>query len=141
MKSVRVLFPFVCLVCFVVPLAASPEIDVVQKQLAAFNRHAAEEVVACYAEDIKWRSIGDDSMTVEGADRASILEWLRGYFKSLPSVKSELFDVSQNGPYVVFREHAMWKARDGSDRSQTAIGVFEVRDGLVKRAWYFPAVK
>jgi hypothetical protein len=132
---------FAGLACFVIPLFASPEIDVVQKQLEAFNRHSAAEVVACYAENIKWRSIDGDSVSVEGTDRASILEWLTGYFKSLPSVHSELSDVSQNGPYVVFRERAAWTGKDGKPRAQTAIGVFEVRDGVVQRAWYFPAVR
>lgn len=55
-------------------------------------------------------------------------------------MRSELLEVNQTGPHVVFRERANWTGTDGQLRSQTAIGVFEVRDGLVRRAWYFPAV-
>lgn len=127
--------------CLVASLRASPETDVIQKQLAAFNRHSADEVVACYAEDIKWRSIDGDEVSIEGDGRESIRTWLTGYFKSLPTVKSELLEINQTGAHVVFREHATWTGKDGKPRGQTAIGVFEVRDGLVKRAWYFPAIR
>jgi hypothetical protein len=123
------------------PPASSPEIDVVRKQLEAFNRHSPDDVVACYAEKIKWLSIDGDQVATEGDGRESIRTWLTGYFKSLPTVKSELLEVNQTGPHVVFRERASWTAKDGSPRSQTAIGIFEVRDGLVQRAWYYPAAK
>jgi uncharacterized protein YciI len=121
--------------------ATSPEIDVVRKQLEAFNRHSPDDVVACYAENIKWLSIDGDQVATEGDGRESIRTWLAGYFKSVPTVKSELIEINQTGPHVVFRERASWTARDGTPRSQTAIGVFEVRDGLVQRAWYYPAAK
>jgi uncharacterized protein YciI len=123
------------------PPATSPEIDVVRKQLEAFNRHSPDDVVACYAENIKWLSIDGDKVATEGDGRESIRTWLAGYFKSLPTVKSEFLEINQTGPHVVFRERASWTARDGTPRSQTAIGVFEVRDGLVQRAWYYPAVR
>lgn len=121
--------------------ASSPEIEVVRRQLEAFNRHSPDDVVACYAEKIKWLSIDGDNVSTEGDGRESIRTWLTGYFKSLPSVKSELLEINQTGPHVVFRERASWTAKDGTPRSQTAIGVFEVREGLVQRAWYYPAVK
>lgn len=121
--------------------ASSPEIDVVRKQLEAFNRHAPDDVVACYAEKIKWLSIDGDQVSTEGDGRESVRTSLTGYFKSLPSVKSELLEINQTGPHIVFRERASWTAKDGTPRSQTAIGVFEVREGLVQRAWYYPAVK
>lgn len=123
------------------PPASSPEIDLVRKQLAAFNRHSPDEVVACYAENIKWLSIDGDQVSTEGDGRESIRSWLAGYFKSLPSVQSELLEINQTGPHVVFRERASWTAKDGSPRSQTAIGIFEVRDGLVQRSWYYPALR
>jgi hypothetical protein len=123
------------------PAASSPEIDVVRKQLEAFNRHSADDVVACYAENIKWLSISGDQVSTEGDSREGIRTWLTGYFKSLPTVKSEFLEINQTGPHVVFRERASWTAKDGTPRSQTSIGVFEVRDGLVQRAWYYPAVR
>ena len=122
------------------PPASSPEIDVVRKQLEAFNRHSPDDVVACYAENIKWLSIDGDNVSTEGDGRESIRAWLKGYFESLPTVKSELLEINQTGPHVVFRERPSWIDKAGQPRSQTAIGVFEVRDGLVRRAWYFPVV-
>jgi hypothetical protein len=122
------------------PPADSPEIAVVRKQLEAFNRHSADDVAACYAENIKWLSIDGDKVSTEGDGREGIRMWLAGYFKSRPTVRSELLEINATGPHVVFRERASWTGKDGTPRSQTAIGVFEVRDGLVHRAWYYPAV-
>jgi hypothetical protein len=34
----------------------------------------------------------------------------------------------------------LWTGKSGR-RSQAALGVYEVRDGLVKRVWYYPAVE
>lgn len=123
------------------PPVDSPEIAVVRKQLEAFNRHTPDDVVACYAENIKWLTVDGDKVSTEGDGRESIRTWLTGYFKSLPTVKSEFLEINHTGPHVVFRERASWTAKDGSPRSQTAIGIFEVRDGLVQRAWYYPAVR
>ena len=123
------------------PPVDSPEIGVVRKQAEAFNRHAPDDVVACYADAVKWYNIDGDSVATESSGKESIRTWLTGYFKSFSTVKSELLELSQTGPHVVFRERASWTGKDGKPRSQTAIGVFEVRDGLVQRAWYFPATR
>jgi len=123
------------------PAAASPEIAVVRRQVEAFNRHSADDVVACYAENIKWVNVDGDTVSTEGEGRESIRTWLAGYFKSFATVKSELIEINQTGPHVVFRERASWLGKDGKPRSQTSIGIFEVRDGLIRRAWYYPAAK
>ena len=44
------------------------------------------------------------------------------------------------GPYVAIRERVSWTAKSGR-RTQTALGVYEVRDGRVRRVWYYPAVR
>ena len=67
--------------------------------------------------------------------------WLAGYFKSLPDVRSEMFDITQTGVFVSYRERASWTAKDGKPRAQQALAVYEMRDGLIVRVWYFPAVR
>lgn len=121
---------------------SSPEIAVVRASLAAFNARDADAVVSHYADDITWTSIGADGKTsVDGDSRESIRKWLVGYFKSLPDIRSEITDVAQTGAYVSFRERATYTAKDGTRRVQSSLGVYEVRDGKIKRAWYFPAVR
>lgn len=122
-------------------VASSPEIAVVRASVAAFNAHDIDALTAHYAEDIKWLSVDSEKQSIEADNRAAIREWLVGYFKSVPDVRSEISDVTQTGPHVSFRERASWTAKDGSRRAQSAIAVYEVREGKIKRAWYFPAAR
>ena len=123
------------------PPAATPEIAVVRAALAAYNSHDAAAVAAHYADDIKWFSVAGDKQSVEGDGRAAIEKWLAGYFKSLPDVRAEISEVAQTGPHVSFRERVTWTAKDGTRRAQSALGIYEVSDGKVRRAWYFPAAR
>ncbi len=120
----------------------SPEAAVVRSALAAYNTRDAAALAAHYAEDIAWFGIGaDGKQSVEGEGRAAVEKWLTGYFKNQPDVTAELSDLAQTGPHVSFRERVTWTAKDGAKRVQSAFGVYEVRDGKIKRAWYFPAAR
>lgn len=121
---------------------ASPEAAVVRSALAAYNTRDAAALAAHYAADIAWFGIGaDGKQSVEGEGRAAVEKWLTGYFKNTPDVTAELSDLAQTGPHVSFRERVTWTAKDGTKRAQTAFGVYEVRDGKIKRAWYFPPAR
>jgi uncharacterized protein (TIGR02246 family) len=122
--------------------ATTPEVAVVRAALAAYNKHDAAAVAALYADDIAWFSVGaDGKQSVEGDGREAIEKWLTGYFKNLPDVRAEITDVTQTGSHVSFRERVTWTAKDGTKRAQSSIGIYEVRDGKVKRAWYFPSAR
>lgn len=118
--------------------AVSPEIDVIRAQVDAYNRHDADAVGRLLAPDVKWLSLEGDKVAVEGNGREAVRTWLAGYFRSFPDVKSEMFEISQTGPYVSYRERASWTAKDGTKRAQQAHATYEVRGGLIARAWYFP---
>lgn len=119
--------------------AETTEVEVVRRAIAAFNAHDAEAFAALCAEDVKWLGVDGDSLSVDGAGRESIREWLAGYFGSLPDVRSDVSSLTQSGAHVAFHEHVTWTAGDGSPRAQSALGVYEIRDGAIRRAWYFPS--
>lgn len=121
------------------PPLATLEVAVVRAALAAYNTHNAAAVAAHYADDIKWFGVTADKHSLEGEGRAAVEKWLEGYFKSVPDVRAEISDVTQTGPHVSFRERVVWTAKDGTRRAQNALGIYEVRDGKIARAWYFPA--
>jgi hypothetical protein len=123
------------------PPLATPEVAVVRAALAAYNTHEAAAVAAHYAGDIKWFGVAGDKQSLEGEGRAAVEQWLAGYFKSVPDVRAEISDVTQTGSHVSFRERVTWTAKDGTRRVQSALGIYEVRDGKIARAWYFPAVR
>lgn len=119
-----------------------PPAEVVRAMTAAFNRHDPAAVAALLAPEVKWYSVGDGKdLSIEGESRAALQKWLEGYFQSVPDVKSEIFDLNVVGPRVMFRERATYTAKDGQKRVQESISVYEVKDGLIQRAWYFPPEK
>ena len=120
---------------------AADEAAVVRAHVAAFNLHNPAAVAATLAPGVKWLALEGDQFTVEGEGRAAVETWLAGYFKSLPDVHSEIFDLTQTGPFIAYRERASWTGKDGKPRALQALAIHEVRDGLIARVWYYPAVK
>ena len=45
-----------------------------------------------------------------------------------------------SGSFVAIREHVRWQTETG-EKSQAALAVYEVRDGKIRRVWYYPAEK
>jgi len=44
------------------------------------------------------------------------------------------------GPWVSVRERARWSTSTGM-RSQASMSVYEVREGVLRRVWYYPEVR
>jgi hypothetical protein len=122
--------------------ADTPEVSVVRAALSAYNQRDAAAVAAHYTDDIAWFNVDKDGkQSVEGQGREAIQKWLAGYFRSLPDVRAEISDVAQAGAHVSFRERVTWTAKDGTKRAQSSLGIYEVRDAKIQRAWYYPAAR
>ncbi len=119
----------------------TPEAVVLRAYLDAFNRHDADAVAAFCAEDFKWYSIDGDKSSTDAENRVQLRDWLTGYFKSLPTVRSEFLSIEQTGPHLSVRERVSWDNKAGVPVSQQAHGIYEIRDNLIRRVWYFPSVK
>lgn len=110
---------------------------VVEAQLQAFNRHDVAALAAGVAPDFVWLSVSGDSVAVEVRGRAEFERGMAAYFAELPDVRSTIEDAVVNGRFVAFRERVRWSGKDG-ERSQSALAVYEVEDGLIRRVWYYP---
>lgn len=119
---------------------ATPE-AAVRANAAAFNAQNVEALVATVAEEFAWFNVEGEKTTAETRGREALRSGMTGYFKSLPSAKSEIESLSVNGAFVSVKERAKWKSKGGEDRSQAALAIYEVREGLIKRVWYFPSQK
>lgn len=119
----------------------TPEAILLRAYLDAFNRHDADAVAAFCAENFKWYSIAGDKTSTDVASRPQLRDWLAGYFKSLPTVRSDFLAVEQTGPFLTVRERASWDNREGRRVAQQALGVYEIREGLIQRVWYYPSLK
>lgn len=119
----------------------TPEAILLRAYLDAFNRHEADAVAAFCAETFKWHSLEGDKASIDAESRTQLRDWLTGYFKSLPTVRSEFLTIDQAGPFLSVRERASWENKAGQRVSQQGFGVYEIRDGLIQRVWYYPSVK
>lgn len=121
--------------------ADAPEMATVRAYVAAYNAHDIDAVVKLLHPEFVWLNVEGDALVVEVRGPEAVRESLAGYFKSLPTARSEIETISALGPWVTVRERAHWKAKDGGARSQAAMSVYEVREGLLRRVWYYPSVQ
>jgi ketosteroid isomerase-like protein len=119
----------------------TPEAVVLRTYLDACNRLDADAVAALCAENFTWLNVEGDKLTPEVQGRSTLHEWLVGYYKKLPSARSEFLSIEQAGPFLTVRERASWENKEGKRLFQQALGIYEIRDGLIQRVWYFPSVK
>lgn len=114
--------------------------QIVREFEAAFNKHDAAAMLALLAADAQWLSVKGSQMATEVEGKIALEKWLQGYFKSCPSCRSSFEQVMPAGSYVTVHEKATWESKSGP-KMQKSLGVYEVRDGLIRRVWYFPAEK
>jgi hypothetical protein len=122
----------------------------IQQYIDAFNAHDPDAVGKTLANDVLWMSLSGDKVSVDGTGRDAVVTWLRGYFKSLPDVRSRViarpaFLEGANfspGRYFALREAPAWTGKDGKERSQASWAMFELNDaGLIQRVWYHATEK
>jgi hypothetical protein len=115
-------------------------IRVVRAYIDAFNRHDIPAMAERVGEEFVWFNVTSDRATVEVKGRDSLRKTLANYFRGTPTVRSEIEGIVSAGDYVSFRERASWTSLLGQ-RSQSSLAVYEVKGGLITRAWYYPAAK
>ena len=125
------------------PAAAEAEaepIRVVRAYIEAFNAHNIPALAERVSPDFVWFNVTSDRATVEVKGRDALRKNLGNYFEHTPTVRSEIDGVASAGAYVSFRERATWNTLLGQ-KSQTSLEIYEVKEGLITRAWYYPAAK
>ena len=123
------------------PAEAEPEpVRVVRAYIDAFNQHDIPAMADRVGPYFVWFNVTSDRATVEVKGRDSLRKTLANYFRGTPTVRSEIDGIVSAGDYVSFRERATWTSLLGQ-RSQSSLAVYEVKGGLITRAWYYPAAK
>ena len=112
----------------------------VRDYVSAFNKQDLDTMLGMVSGDIQWLSVAGDKITVETEGKARLRESLAAYFKSMPTVKSELEWVQVTASRVAALERASWKSKSGT-KSQATLSVYEFRAGLITRVYYYPAEK
>jgi hypothetical protein len=107
-------------------------VHVVERLMEAFNAHDVEAMIALVTDDVELY-YPDEGGTFAPASRsaAQLATDMRAYFAANPSVQSRLEAVVPGPVFVSIRERIVG--------GQSSLAVCEVRQGLVRRVWYFPA--
>ncbi|MBC7790914.1 MAG: nuclear transport factor 2 family protein [Anaerolineae bacterium] len=114
--------------------------SVVKAFVAAYNRHDVPAMLELVDSSFVWLNLEGDSVQVETRGPDALKRGMESYFRSIPTAQSTLETISSLGPWVSATERAHWRTSSGA-RSQAALSVYEVREGRVRRVWYYPVVR
>lgn len=109
---------------------ASP-VAAAEALLAAFNDHDADGMAELVTDDFELYYMGEDgtaALAVTGPE--ALRAEMTSYFTAQPGVRSEFRGVIDGARFVAFREHIVGGA--------SSLVVYEIADGRVRRAWYYP---
>ena len=105
---------------------------VVERLMEAFNAHDVEAMIGLVTDDVELYYADENGAFAPASRSATQLATdMRAYFAANPSVQSRVEAVVPGPIFVSIRERIVG--------GQSSLGVYEVRQGLVRRVWYFPA--
>ena len=116
-------------------------IAVVREYVAAFNAKDLDAMMRVVASELVWMSVSGDSLTDVGRGVDAFRRMIAGYFRAVPSARSELRTIDATGPWVTTHERTRWDASPSGVGGQTSLVVYEVRDGLIRHAWFYPSLE
>ncbi len=120
---------------------ASSELQIAVAYVEAYNARDLDAMIALMHEDVEWLSIVGSEVSVFAKGKPDLSKQMEEYLAS-PSVPFSTVEGSVgDGRFVAVREVAHWKNSDGNARSQSALAVYEIVDGLIRRVWYYPATR
>jgi hypothetical protein len=108
--------------------------------VAAFNAKDLDAMMGTVARDLVWMSVSGESLTDVGRGVEAFRRMIAGYFRAVPSARSELLTIDATGPWVTTHERTRWDASPADVGGQTSLVVYEVRDGVIRRAWFYPSL-
>ena len=109
-------------------------VDVVQHQLDAYNAHDIAAFVATYAGDIQlWRP---PTATPTIVGRSQLEKFYATQRFCLPELKADLVGCMAVGNKVIDHERITGLSAVPTE----VVAVYEVTEGLIRRAWLFPSL-
>ena len=125
----------------VLPPESTVSKTIISKHVHAFNTGDVAAMAKMQHPDIEWLSVNESEVSVQVSGRDELSKNMVEYFNSPTKVTGTLRDWSVNDPYVSVTETASWTAKDGTEKSQSSLTVYQLEDNLIRRVWYYPAVE
>ena len=107
-------------------------VDVVQRQVEAYNEHDLESFVASYSDVVEIFRMPSAAPAISG--KRQLAEFYATQRFSIPDLKAEILDRIVSGNKVVDFERVHGLRADPVEM----IAVYEIVDGLIRRIWFFP---
>jgi len=106
-------------------------VDVVQRQLDAYNAHDLAGFVAAYSDLVQIFRMPATEPAING--KAQLAEFYATHRFNVPGLRAELVNRMVVGNKVVDHEHI----RGLSDAVMQAVAVYQVVDELIANVWFF----
>ena len=112
-------------------------LTVFNDQVEAFNQGDIDRLVNNITDDFKWFYLSSDTLLLEVEGKEHFKKSMEGYFSTGQKVLSSIESYTITGNRISFNEMVRYKNKKGEMISSSAMGVYEIRDKKIYRAWYF----
>ncbi|MEQ9378208.1 MAG: nuclear transport factor 2 family protein [Imperialibacter sp.] len=112
-------------------------LKVFHDQVAAFNEGDVDRLTANVTDDFKWFSLTADTLLLEVAGKENFRQSMAYYFSAGRKSVSTIEQYAVDGERVSFREVVSHKNKAGETVSSSAMGIYQIQNGKISRAWYF----
>lgn len=116
---------------------SAPE-NAINIMVEAYAKRDLDAMMAVFHEDIEWMSVEGASITKVATGRPPLRSMMAENLAAFPDASWTVESMHRVGAYVTTTEFAEW---DGGQSSLRNAVVYEVRDGLVRRIWFFPSAE
>lgn len=120
-------------------VAQAEPAQTVAAYVEAYNARDLEAMQALMHPDIQWLSVEGESVVIVADGKDDLSTQMQAYMQGDFATTSQISGEIVNGGFVAVREIARWSDPQGAEQSQSALAVYELDSGLVRRVWYYPS--
>ncbi len=108
-----------------------------EDQIAAFNAKDPVQLAANVTEDFEYLYIDGNKIIAEAQGRENFKKGMAGYFSNIKTVSTEITAYFLVTNKISFKEVISYVNSKGDALQSSALGIYEIRDGKIAKAWHF----
>ena len=90
--------------------------------------------------DAQWLTVYGENIEIMADGKKDLTQQIKDLPTSARS-QSSIGEIIETGPYLSVIETAVWIDNDGIEQSQSALVIYEMKDDLIFKVWYYPEVQ
>ncbi len=123
--------------CFSLQAQEQDLYKVLNEQVEAYNAADIDRLVKNITDDFKWFYVTSDSIILEVSGKEELRKAMEGYYSAGFNSVSSIEDYTIDGNRISFKEVVGHRNKKGEMVQSSSMGVYEMRNGKIYRAWYF----